>query len=575
MAVLLIPAASAFAGAALRHAHGYDYWPAWEQWFLGNVLTHLVVTPAIFYLVLTAPWKMPMPSTRRWVEGGLLTAGLILTGYAAFTMEPGGIAFTEPRFYAPVPFLFWAAIRFGMFGATGAIAILAFLSVEAALVGRGPFSGQSPADTALALQHFLLLRAAPLYLVAILIEQKKGDDRSLREREALNRGIINSLTSLVVIVDRSGRIIAANEAWRKSSLLEGVPTTGTAIGDNYLEACRRAAHAADHASRELLAGIEDVLAGEAAEFQTEYSRVTPTGVRWFEVLVVPLRGETGGAVIKHRDITGRRQAEAEAAELRQELTHASRVTMLGQLAASLAHELNQPLGAILRNAEAAELFLQSDAPDLDEIRAIVTDIRKDDRRAGEVIERLRALLKRREFEPHPVSLEELVNEVVTLTRADSAIRNIRIVFDLPDGLPLVRGDRIHLQQVLLNLLINGMDALAATTDGERSLTVRARRDGDGLVEVAVSDNGPGIPAEKLARLFEPFFTTKPRAWASVYQFPGRSSKPTAAGSGRQTTRGAGRRFASRFPWKVARGEGRVAGGWQRERTPPDLVAETR
>ena len=92
-----------------------------------------------------------------------------------------------------------------------------------------------------------------------------------------------------------------------------------------------------------------------------------------------------------------------------------------------------------------------------------------------MIERLRALLKRRGFEPHPVSLEELVNEVVTLTRADSAIRNIRIVFDLPDGLPLVRGDRIHLQQVLLNLLINGMDALAATTDGERSLTVRARR----------------------------------------------------------------------------------------------------
>ena len=509
-AVLLIPAASAFAGAALRHAHGYAYWPAWEQWFLGNVLTHLVVTPAIFYLVLGAPWKMPVPSAKRWVEGGLLTAGLILTGYAAFTTGPGGIAFTEPRFYAPVPFLFWAAIRFGMFGATGAIAILAFLSVEAALLGRGPFSGQSPADTALALQQFLLLRAAPLYLVAILIEQKKGDDRSLRESEALNRGVINSLTSLVVILDRSGCIIAANEAWRKSSPLEGVPTTGTGVGVNYLEVCHRAARAGDHASGEVLAGIEDVLAGEATEFQTEYSCVTPAGVRWFEMLVLPLRSETGGAVIKHRDITDRRQAEAEAAELRQGLTHASRVTMLGQLASSLAHELNQPLGAILRNAEAAELFLQSDAPDLDELRAIVTDIRKDDQRAGGVIERLRALLKRREFEPRPVSLEELVDEVVTLTRADSAIRHIGIALDLPRDLPLVRGDRIHLQQVLLNLFINGMDALAATTDCERSLTLRARRDGDGLVEVAVSDNGPGIPAEKLARLFEPFFTTKPQ-----------------------------------------------------------------
>ena len=509
-AVLLIPAASAFAGAALRHVRGYAYWPAWEQWFLGNVLTHLVVTPAIFYLVLGAPWKMPLPSAKRLTEGGLLTAGLIVTGYLALSTGAGGSGFTEPLFYAPVPFLFWAAIRFGMFGATGAIAILAFLSVEAALLGRGPFSGQSPADTALALQQFLLLRAAPLYLVAILIEQKKGDDRSLRESDALNRGVINSLTSLVVILDRSGRIITANEAWRKSSPLKGVPTTGTGVGVNYLEVCHRAARAGDHASAEVLAGIEGVLAGEATEFQTDYSCVTSAGVRWFEILVLPLRSETGGAVIKHRDITGRRQAEAEAAELRHELTHASRVTMLGQLASSLAHELNQPLGAILRNAEAAELFLQSDAPDLDELRAIVTDIRKDDQRAGGVIERLRALLKRREFEPSPVSLEELVDEVVTLTRADSATRQIGIAFDLPRDLPLVRGDRIHLQQVLLNLFINGMDALAATTDDERSLTLRARRDGDGLVEVAVSDNGPGIPAEKLARLFEPFFTTKPQ-----------------------------------------------------------------
>ena len=206
-AVLLIPAASAFAGAALRHAHGYAYWPAWEQWFLGNVLTHLVVTPAIFYLVLTAPWKMSMPSTKRWVEGGLLTAGLILTGHAALAMEPGEIAFTEPRFYAPVPFLFWAAIRFGMFGATGAIAILAFLSVEAALVGRGPFSGQSPADTALALQQFSAAAGGSALSGRDPYRAEKGDDRSLREREALNRGIMNSLTSLVVIVDRSGALL--------------------------------------------------------------------------------------------------------------------------------------------------------------------------------------------------------------------------------------------------------------------------------------------------------------------------------------------------------------------------------
>ncbi len=206
----------------------------------------------------------------------------------------------------------------------------------------------------------------------------------------------------------------------------------------------------------------------------------------------------------------RRRSEREVQELRQELAHTGRVTMLGQMASSLAHELNQPLGAILRNAEAAEIFLQSDAPDLNELRAIVTDIRKDDQRAGGVIDRLRTLLKRRQLDSRPLSLDEVVDEVVMLTRTDSAMRHVAVELDLPDGLPLVRGDRIHLQQVLLNLLINGMDALANKTDDDRTLTVSARQDGDRFVEVAVSDNGLGIPLEKVDKLFEPFFTTKPQ-----------------------------------------------------------------
>ena len=180
--MLLIPAAAAFAGAGARHFLGFDYWPAWEQWFLGNVLTHLIVTPVIFYWVLGAAWTAPAVFPTRWVEGALLTAGLIVTAYIACDTEVGRTSFAEPRFYAPVPFLFWAAIRFGMFGATGGIAVIAFFSIAAALQGHGAFSGQSPADTALDLQHFLLLRAAPLYPIAVLIEQNRGVEHSLRER---------------------------------------------------------------------------------------------------------------------------------------------------------------------------------------------------------------------------------------------------------------------------------------------------------------------------------------------------------------------------------------------------------
>ena len=149
-AVLLVPAASAFGGAAARGFLGHDFWLAWEQWFLGDALAQLIVTPVIFYWVLGAPWNAPVRFRTRWVEGALLMAGLIVTAYIAFDTEAGATDFTEPRFYAPVPFLFWAAIRFGMLGASGAIAVIAFFSVAAALQGHGPFSGRSPADTALA-----------------------------------------------------------------------------------------------------------------------------------------------------------------------------------------------------------------------------------------------------------------------------------------------------------------------------------------------------------------------------------------------------------------------------------------
>jgi signal transduction histidine kinase len=180
---LLIPVASAFGGAtAIYFFLGFGYWAAWEQWFLGNALAQLVVTPAILYFIFGAAFNIRALSPQRCVEGGLLAVGLVMTCYMAFNTGADSIGFTDARFYAPVPFLFWAAVRFGMFGASGAIAVIAFFSVQAAQDGRAPFSGLSPDGTALALQNFLLLRAAPLYLVAVLIEQRKGIENSLRQR---------------------------------------------------------------------------------------------------------------------------------------------------------------------------------------------------------------------------------------------------------------------------------------------------------------------------------------------------------------------------------------------------------
>jgi len=208
------------------------------------------------------------------------------------------------------------------------------------------------------------------------------------------------------------------------------------------------------------------------------------------------------------DITQRKLAELEAQQRRSELAHLSRVTTLGELSSSLAHELNQPLGAILRNTEAAELFLEDPSPDLDELRAILVDIRKDDQRAGAVIDGIRSMLKRRKVEHSVLDLNVLLSEVISLVRPDAELRKVQLVLKAASSLPPVRGDRVQLQQVLLNLLLNAMDAMNGFAPDHRRVTVRVQPSGP-RIEVAVSDTGQGIPTDQLTRLFEPFYTTKP------------------------------------------------------------------
>jgi len=182
--------------------------------------------------------------------------------------------------------------------------------------------------------------------------------------------------------------------------------------------------------------------------------------------------------------------------------------MMGQLASALAHELSQPLGAILRNTEAAELFLEHDPPDIEEVRAILADIRRDERRASGVIDRLRALLKRRSFAPRVLSLSDELANVAALARSESLSRKVALEIDAAPELPLVMGDPVHLQQVLLNLVLNAMDAVEDLPTARRKITVRVQRHSEGEIEVAIEDSGPGIAPESLERLFEPFFTTK-------------------------------------------------------------------
>jgi signal transduction histidine kinase len=203
------------------------------------------------------------------------------------------------------------------------------------------------------------------------------------------------------------------------------------------------------------------------------------------------------------------QAEREAGRLRQELAHIGRVSAMGELTASLAHELNQPLTAILNNAEVAQQHLEAAPPNLEELREILADIVADDKRAAEVIQRLRALLKKGTLEHVPLDINDVVGEVAQLVRNDVVLRNVPMSVDLASGLPSVRGDRVQLQQVVLNMVLNGLEAMVEPNGREHALVVRTSRTGDGAVRVSVEDSGAGIDPENLERLFEPLYTTKP------------------------------------------------------------------
>jgi PAS domain S-box-containing protein len=209
------------------------------------------------------------------------------------------------------------------------------------------------------------------------------------------------------------------------------------------------------------------------------------------------------------DISERKQAELDAARQRNELAHLSRVTMLGELSGSIAHELNLPLSAILSNAQAAQRMLANDGTDLVEVREILDDIVSEDKRAGEVIRRLRLWLKKGEVQKRCIRINQVVQDVLKLMRSDLINQRVTVDTQLKRNLSTVTGDPVQLQQVLLNLVVNASDAMTGCSTPERRLLIRTgTENGRTAVIVSVTDQGGGIPEEKMEQIFEPFFTTK-------------------------------------------------------------------
>lgn len=355
----------------------------------------------------------------------------------------------------------------------------------------------------LAVLLFCLAETAIIALLATNLRRRRRAEQALREsEERLNLATAGADLGVWMMDIPSKRAwVSAN--WRQ---MFGIPA-GADIG---LEMVLQRIHADDRAAVER--AVKRAMEGHA-DYMSEYRVVLPDGSqRWVMARgrFDPAAGTRGARLLGVSvDITERKRAEAELLRQRTDLAHTARVSTMGELAASVAHELNQPLGAILANAEAAELFLQQNPPALGELRAILADIRKDDERAGEVIRRMRALLRKHDVERQPLEINSVVEDVWHMVSGDAALRGISLTADLTPVLPKVSGDRVHLQQVLLNLILNGMDAMAGEPREKRVISVRTRLVDGGQVELAVIDSGHGIKPDKLPRLFEPFYTTKP------------------------------------------------------------------
>jgi two-component system sensor kinase FixL len=328
---------------------------------------------------------------------------------------------------------------------------------------------------------------------------RQRSERGLVKSEQRLRLITNALPVLISYVDADQRYRFNNEAYRVWFGVSPEEAFGQTIrevaGEEFFQCVRPYVERALSGEHVRCALDVEMAAGKLLSAEAIY------------VPDVGAQGEVRGIYVMVIDVTERNLAQQESRRLQDELLHAARVSTMGELAGALAHEINQPLSAIMSNAQAAKRYMAAPTPDLEEVKEILNDIIKENTRASEVIIRIRALLKKSKMEVEPLDLNSVFREVIMLLNHDALRRGIMIDLDLNSQLPLVRGDRIQLQQVALNLVLNAFDSMGEQARRERCIQIHTCLK-DSQVLAAVKDNGMGLLAGDAEKLFRPFFTTK-------------------------------------------------------------------
>jgi PAS domain S-box-containing protein len=333
--------------------------------------------------------------------------------------------------------------------------------------------------------------------------QSDLDVREKKIRRLFDANIIG-----IIIWDLEGRILEANDAFLRMVGYDREDLASARLHWTSLTP-------PEWSDRDARTMAELELIGTVQPFEKEYSRKDGSRVA---VLIggTMFEEDRNQGVSFVLDLTERKRAEAEAREserryreMQMELAHANRVVTTGQLTASIAHEVNQPIAATVTNAQAALRWLDARPPDLDEVRHAIARIVRDAHRAGDVIGRIRDLVKKAPSRTNSIDMNEAVREVIELIGGEAVKNGVSLQMELGKGLPLIKGDRVQLQQVVLNLIINAVQAVGAVADGAREVLITtAQADPNGVI-VAVKDSGPGLAPASLERLFEAFYTTKP------------------------------------------------------------------
>jgi PAS domain S-box-containing protein len=384
--------------------------------------------------------------------------------------------------------LVWAALRFGAAGASVAMLTTTLLAIWGAAHGHGPFSTRSPEENAQAMQIFLTLATMVVLMLGATVEERS------RAEERFMKAFRLCPDPMLICRRSDGLVIDSNNRWQETFGFRSLAERPQTVLD------------LDIYASNLDQGRLRTNIFERAPFRDLELNLRSSQGEVLQTLASADLAEMSGEpcfIFVLRDLTDRKRAQ----QATENLAHVSRLAVLGEMTAMIAHEVNQPLGAILSNADAADLLLEKEGVNLGEVKRILADIRKDDLRAGEAIQRVRALLRRKEIQMQPLDLNETAADVIKLLLGEAARKHVIIRSEFDIHLPFVLGDRVQLQQVLLNLLMNGMEAMLDTPISTRYLTVQTCTNND-RVEFAVKDAGYGILEENLPRLFDSFFTTK-------------------------------------------------------------------